>query len=149
MTLETRAAESSSGTGPERRSPDRGHIRFNRWDAAVAGLVLLAGLLLSVLTACGVRGHGRFVLVTPAGRRHFIAGIAGESTISAKGLLGPSVVKISPGGAKFSSSTCPLGICMAGGEISAPGDMAVCVPNGVAIFVEGDTEGEKIDGVTF
>lgn len=126
-----------------------GVLGFNRWDLAVAAVVVAASTILTALAMGGPGRGARIVLVTPSGRRHFVTGRAGISVINAPGISGNSRIEMSPSGARFLDSPCPLGTCVAAGKVASPGDMAVCVPNGVAIYAEGEVEGESLDGVTF
>ena len=43
-------------------------------------------------------------------------------------------------------STCRDGICMKAGRISRPGDSLICVPAGVSITVNGETEADYAFG---
>lgn len=126
-----------------------GPLRINCWDIAVASAALLAGAILSTLTFGNTTEGVRVVLVEASGRRQFVTGSSGNYSIRAAGILGVSRIEISHSGVRFVDSPCPLGICVAVGAVSSPGDMAICVPNGVALFVEGDEQGEGIDSVTF
>ena len=50
-------------------------------------------------------------------------------------------VKISDGKVSVIESDCPDKVCRASGEISLPSQVIACVPAGVTVKIEGDSDG--------
>lgn len=48
-------------------------------------------------------------------------------------------IAVENGTVSVTDTTCPDALCMAGGEISAGGEMLICVPAGVVIRIPGET----------
>ncbi len=55
-------------------------------------------------------------------------------------------IKISDGGVSVVESDCPDKVCVASGALSSPSRVIACVPAGVTIKVEGESD-EKIDWI--
>ena len=68
-----------------------------------------------------------------------------EITIENNGIL--LTVTVSSGTAFVSSSSCPDGICVATGKISKSGQIIVCAPANVAVWIEDGGE-NGYDAVT-
>ena len=66
----------------------------------------------------------------------------------ARGPLGVTIIEVVDGGARVVSSPCLNKICMQTGVIRLPGDVAVCVPNGILLRLEGGVPDSRFDGVT-
>lgn len=60
---------------------------------------------------------------------------------------GMTVVEIGDGRARIVSSPCPSRTCVMTGWISAPGQAAVCMPEGVSLEIKGT--GEEPDAVSY
>ena len=63
-------------------------------------------------------------------------------TIHVLGPLGNTLVEISGGGARITSSPCLNQTCVVAGAVHAPGQWAACLPNQVMLYVsKGKNEG--------
>lgn len=67
--------------------------------------------------------------------------------LSVEGRLGTSIIEIADGHARVAQSPCHQQVCRRAGWLSAPGDLAACVPNRVVVRVIG-RRGDGIDAVT-
>ena len=66
-----------------------------------------------------------------------------NETVNVTGPLGETVVEISDGSARITSSPCANKTCIAAGVIRSTGQWAVCLPNRVMLYIgEGKTENE-------
>ena len=68
--------------------------------------------------------------------------------LQAIGPLGVTTIEIVDGGARVVSSPCLNKICMQTGVIRLPGEIAVCVPNGILVRLDGGVPVSGFDGVT-
>jgi len=57
------------------------------------------------------------------------------------------VILIEKGRIRFEEANCPDRLCVKTGWLNEAGDIAVCIPNGIIIKIEG--EKQDVDGVTF
>jgi len=113
-------------------------------------------MLLAVMVIGGVAGMYALAVSQDSGGTFTIRGPGGfEETVphgaSARfvvpGPVGETVVIVGGGVAYVESSDCTHQLCVNTGEISAPGELIACVPNGVTVVVDGEREGGP-DAVT-
>jgi len=71
-----------------------------------------------------------------------------NETVSVKGTLGDTVVRINEGRAWIESSPCDNQTCVGMGPVHRQGQWALCLPNKVMLFIEG-TNDENIDIVSW
>lgn len=65
------------------------------------------------------------------------------------GPLGPSRLVVADGKAKLESAPCPLKICEGMGPVKRAGEVIVCLPNRIAIQVEGSGASEAgVDAIS-
>jgi len=69
-------------------------------------------------------------------------------TVTVKGPLGDTIVKINEGRAWIESSPCDNQTCVGMGSVHRQGQWALCLPNKVMLLIEG-TNDEDIDGVSW
>ena len=55
--------------------------------------------------------------------------------------LNGAKIAVGSGGARVTQSDCPDKVCVRTGEISSPGEVIACVPNGVTVYIEGGPDG--------
>jgi hypothetical protein len=60
-----------------------------------------------------------------------------EETVTVKGVLGDTVVRIHQNQAWVESSPCDNQVCVAAGHQTRNGDWAACLPNNVFLMIEG------------
>lgn len=65
----------------------------------------------------------------------------------AAGELGSSEIVIDRNGARFVSSPCSSGYCVAHGSRKAHGDIIACVPNRILIAIEGTSSTKTLDAI--
>ncbi len=100
--------------------------------AALAAIALLSWpvtLLAGTGRASGVRISG------PGGSS--VVQTDQTMTVEVEGSSGGMRVLTGPGGARVLDSGCPDHLCVAQGQVSAPGAVLVCAPNGVTVTVGG------------
>jgi len=71
-----------------------------------------------------------------------------NETVTVKGPLGDTVVKISDGKAWIESSPCDNQTCVGMGHVHRQGQWALCLPNKVMLVIEGSND-EYIDSVSW
>ena len=107
----------------------------------VAALILLSGILFLVLV--GGRENGSVVAVEIDGERvaEYPLSADGEYTLNG----GTNRLVIENGEAYMEYAECPDHTCIRTGRIRYAGERIVCLPNRVAIVIEGD---EGVDVVS-
>jgi hypothetical protein len=61
-----------------------------------------------------------------------------------------NIVEVNQGSIKFIEATCPDKDCIRIGNLDAPGEISVCLPNNVTIRVEGFMDGkDDLDSTTY
>lgn len=107
-------------------------------------VVLAVGL--TVLTGSVPRGARAVVLVDGVSRAVLPLDEPGQVRVD--GALGETVVAVDSLGVHITKSACPNKTCIHMGHISIQGQVLICVPNHVAVRVEGGDEQSNLDGVT-
>ena len=82
---------------------------------------------------------GAVVVRGPDGFEEIVAG-GGDARFVVPGPVGETVVVVDGGVAFVESSDCRHQVCVNIGQISAPGELIACVPNGVTVVVAGGRE---------
>ncbi len=126
-------------------------FRFNGKIRTVTAFdILLIVLLLAVAAAAYFLPHsgssGAAAVVTVAGEEYtriVLSETESAACISVNGVE----IEITPEGARVTSSDCPDKTCVRTGQISSPGEAAVCVPNKVVVYIEG--KDADVDGVAY
>jgi hypothetical protein len=75
--------------------------------------------------------------------REWIFPLDTDETISVRGPLGDTVVRIFDNRAWVESSPCENQTCVAWGYIRRQGNWAACLPNNVLLMIEGNDEREE------
>ena len=60
-----------------------------------------------------------------------------EETVTVKGVLGDTIVRIHDSQAWVESSPCDNQVCVAAGHVNHNGDWVACLPNNVFLMIEG------------
>lgn len=61
-----------------------------------------------------------------------------------------NIVEVNHGSIRFIEATCPDKDCIRIGNLDAPGEVSVCLPNNVTIRVEGSNDdNEELDSTTY
>lgn len=114
------------------------------WVAALLGLAFLYGYLWAPsgqAASLNVLVDNQSVLTVPLNRNE-------QYTVA--GRLGESVIEVRNGQARFVSSPCRNQVCVHHGWASHRGELLACLPNRIALVLDGDApEGPMIDAVNF
>ncbi|MCC7264343.1 MAG: NusG domain II-containing protein [Candidatus Latescibacteria bacterium] len=99
-------------------------------------MLVLAGLCLGSWVVLGRRPAGTVLVLDSPGQsqRH---PLAEDQVLLVGGPLGFSRVAIQGGQACFVSSPCPEQRCVSQGWIRRQGETAACLPNQIALHIEG------------
>ena len=81
--------------------------------------------------------EGGYVVIEMEGSELYRIALNVERTVKLYGKLGYMEIRIEDGKAKMVRSSCPLKLCISSGAIEIPGQMIVCVPNGIVARIEG------------
>lgn len=106
-------------------------------------LVLAVAGLSSLFWVEGLAVEGETVLISVEGA----PAVRKSLDVSETFTVGGARVVIEHGAIRISESTCPQKLCLHQGPINAVGEMIVCVPNKISIWIEGARK-NKFDAVT-
>ena len=93
------------------------------------------------------RPAGEKAVVTVDGEVVAVLPLSTPVELSVDGPLGPSHISCDGTGIQIVDSPCPNKTCVHMGKANVTGQTILCVPNHVAIRIEGDN-GNGVDGVT-
>lgn len=113
-------------------------------DIALTVILLLAAVALTVFTAG--KKPGAKAVVSVEGRTVQVLDLETPGRYSVHGPLGDTSIEVGDGGVRIVSSPCPHKLCIRMGVARMRGQVLLCVPNRVAVRIEGGT-GKGVDGV--
>jgi len=111
-------------------------------------ILLAAGLTLSSAYAAYVKPQSTVRLLIHGQNKEWTFPLDTNETVTVKGPLGDTVVKINGGKAWIESSPCDNQTCVGMGYVHRQGQWALCLPNKVMLVIEG-TDDEDIDTITW
>ncbi|MFC1692871.1 NusG domain II-containing protein [Candidatus Latescibacterota bacterium] len=115
-------------------------------------IVLITVLLaLSISGFAAIRhygGIGKHAVVEVDGTRVLELSLERNVTTEVDGLLGETVIVVGEGSVRIEDSPCPGKHCIRMGRLSHGGQIAVCVPNRIVVYITGGSENDSYDGVT-
>ena len=109
--------------------------KISAWDVIVSGAVILVAALMLLLPMAFWKQADALVIRTPEGSRSYSLSENREITLTSRGVT--LTVKIENGAASVIDSSCPDGVCLAGGSIRYAGESILCAPAGVTLIVIG------------
>lgn len=118
-------------------------LRPGDWIVIILLLALSAGV-----TAMTIQlPTGQQAVVTIDGHRVAVLPIGETAELQVDGPLGTTTIVSDANGIRITDSPCPHNLCVKMGRALTRGQTILCVPNHVAIRVEGDAA-DGVDGVT-
>jgi len=112
-------------------------------------LLLVSILLVVFLTLQSMGDRGGAPIVRIEGEEEsWVYPLDADIQVEVEGPLGHTHIHIHDGAVWVSDSPCTQKVCIAAGQISAPGTFIACLPNMVLVRIEGRQEGE-VDGLAF
>ncbi|HEY5999828.1 MAG TPA: NusG domain II-containing protein [bacterium] len=135
-----------SATGFVRRFWGPNATRLILGDCAI--LCLLGALVVAASLRAG-RGHApAHAEVSVSGRQAVSLDLGRDAVHDVRGVLGVTRIEVRARRVRVLSSPCPRQVCRHGGWIARPGEVLVCVPNGVVIRLVGEGGDGGPDAVT-
>ncbi len=110
--------------------------------AAVAVVILLSVYIYS-------SDSGEAVVKITAADTEYIYPLSQNTEVFIDGPIGQTLVIISDSKAWISESPCENKLCILMGQISKPGQWAACMPNRVFISIEGGSDDQEIDVLSY
>lgn len=104
------------------------------------GLILFAAVFIVIDSS---RATGLMLIVEQDNRITHSYSLSANQTLELSGQLGPSIVEIKDGSARFVSSPCPNKVCIGMGTAAKSGDILACVPNHLLLRISGHTASES------
>ena len=103
----------------------------------IAVLVLISMSVVSVTVAGLTHQPGAHALMSVNGNAALRKPLYHEDIFILKGGAGTAVIEISDNSIHVRDSTCPQKLCVRQGRIRHVGEIIVCVPNKITIWIEG------------
>lgn len=118
-------------------------------DLLIPAVVIL--ILLTVRFSDQSEDGDELLVAVHAGESTRYFSLAKDTVITVNGNLGQMEIRIDSGRTRISESPCPGQDCVRQGWLTSSGEMAVCVPSGVFIIIEGSysAEDNSHDAVTY
>ena len=113
-------------------------------------LVLLITSVASFTFVHSFTNGGRHVVVEVDGRHAMELSLDRNVTTTVQGPAGETTIQVEEGTVRALASPCPHKYCIRMGTISRRGEIIVCVPNRVFIYIRGGGSDDEtaLDGVT-
>ncbi|MBI2780132.1 MAG: NusG domain II-containing protein [Gammaproteobacteria bacterium] len=119
---------------------------MTRADGVVVALAL-ALLPYLYLTYWGSSTQGEEVRIMVSGKERMAVSLRQDRRLAVDGELGPSIIDIHDGKARFTASPCRGKQCIHTGWLGRGGESAACLPNRVSMVVVGREQ--RFDSVVF
>ena len=107
-------------------------------------LIFAAAVIFPAIKIFGGKSTKKNLIVQTRTEKYAYA-LDKELHLEFEGLIGKSRIAVSGGKAWFEDSPCDNKICVESGKINGPNQWAACLPNGIIIYIEGETEKEEVD----
>lgn len=105
------------------------------YDKILVFLIII--LLLTSLVLSLNKREGRFLFIkNDEGIKKY--SLNKDAVIEVHGKIGDTEIEIKDGRARFLHSPCKKKICEKRGWVSREGEYAICIPNGIFIWIRGD-----------
>jgi len=95
----------------------------------------------------GLTQQGKFYIVEINGKMLYRLLLATDTLFTIRGRTGDITIEAKNSRVRISESSCPLKLCVKTGWINKPGESIICVPNKLAIHIQGSNKG-VVDAVT-
>ncbi len=120
----------------------RSQLRPGDWLVAFLFVALAAGSFwLGGLMNPSKEAAGNFIAAVMVGNRQLTTrDLATPSEFAVRGAVGEMLLQVANRRIRVLRSTCPNQVCVRQGAASRPGEMLVCVPNRVVIFIRRANE---------
>lgn len=129
----------------EESSPRRSLLRPFDWISLAVAVLITVG--------AGVLVYGQNTkaetAVVEAGGQTWVLPLDADTTLDVPGPLGTTVVEVAHGAVHVESSPCKNQVCVAAGFISLPGQWIACLPNGVIVRIEGESDEFELDATSW
>lgn len=113
-------------------------------------IIFIAFLAAIFFAAAGVfsKKEKAETLIVQTQEGKFAYSMSKDTRLEFTGLIGKSFVTIENGEAWFEDSPCENKVCVHSGRISSKNQWAACLPNGIIIYIEGNTEEDSFDAIS-
>lgn len=109
-------------------------------------LIFAAAVIFPAIKIFGGKSTKKNLIVQTRTEKYAYA-LDKELHLEFEGLIGKSRIAVSDGNAWFEDSPCDNKICVESGKLNGPNQWAACLPNGIIIYIEGETEKEEVDAI--
>ena len=118
------------------------------WDM----VIIILALFLTGFSAFTVYGghHNTTQVFIQSRNQQWVFPLDADETVTVRGPLGDTVIRIHERQAWVESSPCENQICVSAGHIRSRGIWVACLPNSVFLMIEGKNESkDQIDSVAW
>lgn len=113
---------------------------------------LVLSLVLAALSSFSILGfisrEGQLAIVRASNSKKMTKPLLVDQDFSITGSTGITRIKIANGSIQIIDSDCPRKLCVRQGAIKNVGEILVCVPNKITIWIEGENRLNKFDAIT-
>ncbi len=122
------------------------HLRPGDWAVMLVFVALAVGSfwLGGSWQKSGYSAADAVAIVTVGNRQTATLSLATASDFAIQGALGEMTLRVANRRIRILRSSCPHQVCVRQGEVYRPGQMLVCVPNRVVVFVTASV-GKTVD----
>jgi hypothetical protein len=99
--------------------------------------VLILGGFFSFVILRSIPGSGGYALISVQGVQEFRKSLKTDQVFTVKGAVGEMTIEIADGSVRVTDSDCPKKLCVRQGKIRQIGQIIVCVPSKISIWIEG------------
>ena len=111
-------------------------------------LCALAGIAATTIGSCDPSGNPRELMIEIGGGRKHVIPLFEDGEMDVVGPLGKTRIIVENHEAWIAESPCANKVCMAFGPVTRSGQMAVCLPNTIAIRVVGSLAAADLDAIS-
>ena len=88
-------------------------------------------------------------IIQVAGQTFATVALDRRDTLRVAGRIGTATIEFTKGAARFSKAPCANKICLAAGWLAAPGEIAVCVPSEILLWLPAAARARAgVDAIT-
>lgn len=130
-------------------SRKRWFVRFLKWPDLVMAATAVTALALLYVSLWQPAGQAAELQVLVDNEPLLSAPLSHNQNFTVEGALGLSELEIRDGKVRFVSSPCRNQVCVHHGWASHSGELLACLPNRIALVLEGEAAVNDIDAVNF
>jgi hypothetical protein len=121
-------------------------MKLHAADAIILSLITAAVSVFSVSVYRAAFDEGELTISVEGGSGKWVFPEDAQETVTVKGPLGDTIVRVHKGAARVLDSPCANKLCIAQGEIHDSGSWVSCIPNRVIVTIQRKKAQNQVDG---